>query len=90
MANPIHEYTETIDLGAVAANTSEEETLTVTGVTTDDRVLAVVPPSLEAGLMVGPCRITADDTVALTEMNATASSIDHTSEASWIFVVAKG
>lgn len=87
--NPIRVYTETIDLGSVAVNTSEEEALTVTGVTTDDVIIAVIPPSLEAGLMLGPCRITAADTVALTVMNSTAGAIDHASEAGWLFVVLK-
>ena len=87
--HPIRVYTETIDLPSIAANTTEEESLTVTGVTTDDTVIAVIPASLEAGIMVGPARITAADTVAVTVVNATASAVDTASEAGWLFVVLK-
>lgn len=87
--HPIRVYTETIDLGSVAANTSEEEALTVTGVTTDDVVIAVIPPSIEAGIVVTSCRITAADTVALQVINSTAAAVDHASEAGWLFVVLK-
>lgn len=87
-ANVINVFTETVDLGSVAANTSEEEQITVTGVGVNDIVLAVIPPALSAGIMVGPCRVSAANTVQLQVMNTTAGAIDRTSEAGWRFVVA--
>lgn len=87
-ANVINVFTETVDLGSVAANTSAEEQITVTGVGVNDIVLAVIPPALSAGIMVGPCRVSAANTVQLQVMNAMGVAIDKASEAGWLFVVA--
>jgi hypothetical protein len=54
----IHVVTATVDIGSVAANTSEAETATVAGVKVGDFV-AVSKPSVEAGIMFGSCRVTA-------------------------------
>lgn len=77
----------TVDLGSVAANTSEEETVTLTGVKTGDIVIPV-KPSLEAGLVIGNCRVSADDTLMITIGNLTAAAIDAGSE-TWTFLVAR-
>lgn len=82
----IHVVTATVDIGSVAANTSEAETATVTGVRVGDFV-AVSKPSVEAGLMFGTCRVTAADTVEITVMNTTASAIDEASETLTFLVV---
>lgn len=71
--------TATVDLGSVAANTSEEETATVTGVKTGDFVI-ISKPTLEAGIILGTCRVTAADTVAIQVVNATGSAVDAASE----------
>jgi len=76
----------TVDLGSVAANTTEEEEITLTGVKTGDFVVAV-KPSLEAGLSLGSCRVSAADTLQLTVCNPTGGAIDTASEASWLFLV---
>lgn len=76
-----------VDIGSVAANTSEAETATVPGVKVGDFV-AVSKPSVEAGLMFGSCRVTAVDTVEITVMNTTAGAIDEASE-TLIFLVAR-
>lgn len=68
-----------VDIGSVAANTSEAETATVPGVKVGDFV-AVSKPSVEAGLMFGSCRVTADNTVEITVMNTTAGAINEDSE----------
>ena len=78
--------TATVDLGSVAANTSEEETATVTGVKSGDYV-AVVKPSLEAGIILGTVRVTADDTVAIQVVNTTAGAIDAASESMTFLVI---
>lgn len=69
----------TVDLGSVAADTSEEETATVTGVRSGDIVI-VRKPTLEAGIVIADARVSADDTVTLQVVNATAGAIDAASE----------
>ena len=69
----------TADIGSVAANTSEEETVTVTGARIGDFVVAN-KTSLEAGIVFGSCRVTANDTVAIQVINTTASAINEASE----------
>ena len=69
----------TVDLGSVAANTTEEETATVVGVKAGDYVVCS-KSSLDAGLLLGSCRVTADDTVAIQVGNLTGSPIDASSE----------
>jgi hypothetical protein len=78
--------TATVDLGSVAANTSETETATVLGVKTGDWV-AIVKPSLEAGQMIGTCWVSATDTVSMTVMNTTGSGIDAASETMYFLVI---
>lgn len=88
--NPIRVYDiDGVDLASVAANTTAEQDITVTGVTTDDVLLNVVKPSLEAGLGIAGARIKAADTVAVTFINATASPVDAASEDNWQFIVQK-
>ena len=87
--NPIRVYTETIDLASVAADTSAEQDVTVTGVTTSDVILNVIKPTAQAGIGIVNARIKAADTVALTIMNSTAAAVNAASEAGWKFVVLK-
>lgn len=72
-------YTATIDPASVAAATSVEQTFTVTGLTTADKVI-VSKPTATAGLGIVNARVSAADTLALTFMNATAAAIDAVSE----------
>lgn len=72
-------YSQSIDVASVAANTSAEQTFTVTGLTTADKVF-VNKPSLSAGLVLGNARVSAANTLALTFGNLTASPIDPAAE----------
>lgn len=72
-------YSQSLDVASVAANTSAEQTFTVTGLTTADKVF-VNKPSLSAGLGVVNARVSAADTLALTFMNNTGSAIDPAAE----------
>ena len=74
----------TVDLGSVAANTSEEETTTVVGLTTDMMVF-VNKPSLDAGIGIVGARVSAKDTLILTVMNSTAGAVDAASETYKLF-----
>jgi hypothetical protein len=81
----INIITATVDLGSVAANTSETETATVPGVKIGDFVIAE-KPTLEAGLIIGTCWVSAADTVSIQVINTTAAPIDEASE-TWRFLV---
>lgn len=72
-------YTATIDVASVAANTTSEQTFTVSGLTTDDLVI-VNKPSHDAGLGIVGQRVSGTDTIAITYMNTTAAAIDPASE----------
>jgi hypothetical protein len=75
----IRVYSQSLNVASVAANTSAEQTFTVTGLTTGDKVF-VNKPSVSAGLVVGNARVSAADTLALTFGNLTAGAIDPAAE----------
>ena len=75
----IRVYSQALDVASVAANTTAEQTFTVTGLTTGDKVF-VNKPALNAGLGVVNARVSAADTLALTFVNATGLAIDPASE----------
>lgn len=88
--NPIRVYeVDGVDLDSVAANTTAEQDITVSGVAVGDALLNVVKPTLEAGLGVAGARIKAADTIAVTFVNPTASAVDAASEDGFKFVVLK-
>ena len=72
----IYRYTLTASPVSVAANTSAEQTFTVTGLLTSfDEVFGIVKPTHQAGLLVGNCRVSADNQIAIQFANITASPI---------------
>lgn len=70
----------TLDPASVAANTTVEQSVTVKGLKTDDIILSVIKPTLEAGLGVLQGRVSAADTLAIQLINTTGSAIDAGSE----------
>ena len=70
----------TLDPASVAAYTTVEESVTVKGLKTDDIILSVIKPTLEAGLGVLQGRVSAADTLAIQLINTTGSAIDAGSE----------
>lgn len=78
--------TTAVDLGSVAANTSEEETATVTGVKVGDFVLCM-DSALSAGQVIGQARVSAADTVTLQVINTTAGAIDAASRTMTFLVI---
>lgn len=66
---------------ALAANTSGETTFTCYGVnapttnTTGDYIVAMVPPTLETGLVFSGIRVSANNTIAVRFTNCTAAPI---------------
>ena len=73
-------YSVAIDVASVIANTTVEQTFTVPGVKAGDFIISLVKPSLSAGLGIVGYRCSADDTIAITYINATGSAIDPASE----------
>lgn len=71
--------------GSVGAATSEEQNVPVVGVRVGDFVIAE-KPTLDAGLMVGSCRVSATDNIKVNLMNATAGPINAGNEV-WRFLV---
>lgn len=69
----------TVDLGSVAANTTELEDAALTGVLPGDIVIPV-KPTLEAGLAILQCYVDEADSLKITVGNFTAAPIDEASE----------
>ena len=75
----IRVYSQSLDVASVAANTTAEQTFTVTGLATGDKVF-VNKPALNAGLGVCNARVSAANTLALTFNNNTGVAIDPAAE----------
>lgn len=73
---------------SVGANTTSEQTFTVTGLTTND-VVYVNKPTHQTGLGIVGCRVSAADTIAITFMNTTGGGITPTSETYEIIAIRK-
>lgn len=75
------QYTEilsvTLSPGIVAANTTAEQTFTVSGLQTGDFV-NVIKPSTQAGLGIVNARVSAANTLAIAFINATSATITPT------------
>lgn len=71
-------YSQTITAASTAAASAVEQTFTVTGLTTADKV-TINPPALSNSCVPVCCRVTAADTLGITFMNPTAGSLTSTS-----------
>ena len=69
----------TVDLGSVAANTTELEDAELQGAKVGDIVIAI-KPTLEAGLSINQCYVDEADSLKIEVSNLTASPIDAASE----------
>lgn len=74
---------------AVSANTTAQQTFTVTGVKVGDVVVAVEKPSHQAGLGIVGARVTAAGTVGITFSNNTGAGITPTAGETYDFVIAR-
>jgi len=72
-------YSAALTPVAVAANTTAEQTFTVNGLTTADKVF-VNKPTAQAGLGIVNVRVSAANTLAITYVNDTAGSLTPASE----------
>lgn len=71
----VETYSATLNPAAVAANTTSEQTFTVSGLSVSD-IVVVNKPSHTAGLGIVNARVSAANTLALTFQNTTGASID--------------
>lgn len=78
----------TVDPSSIGAGSTGDTDVTVSGLeTANDEVMAVVPPAgLEDGLVLNGASIPSDDTVRITLLNRTGSSVDGASK-SWNVMV---
>ena len=74
----------TIDVASVAINTTAEQTFALPGLRVGDFVF-VNKPTLNAGLGVAGARVSANDTIAITFVNATVGAIDPASQTYTVF-----
>ena len=72
-------YSVAINVTSVSANSTSEQTVSISGVASNDFV-TVSKPSHTAGLGIVNVRVSAKDTIAITFMNTTGSAIDPGSE----------
>lgn len=75
----ISTYTVTLNPAAVVANSTAEQTFTVTGLRTTD-IVTVNKPTHSSGLGIMGARVSADDTLAITFANVTGGTVDPPSE----------
>ena len=68
-------YSQALTPASVAANTTAEETFTVTGLATTDALLSVIKPTAQAGLGIVGIRISATNTLGITFSNNTVVPI---------------
>jgi len=76
----IRTYTQSLDVASVAADSTAEQTFTVTGVSSDDMVLSINKPSHSSGLIIGGYRVSAKNTIAITFENSTGLPINPAAE----------
>jgi hypothetical protein len=79
-AAPATLYTPTLTPASVAANTTAEQTFTVNGLKSGQPVCIDKPSNYPLGLQIGNARVSADNTLAITFVNTTASAIQPLTE----------
>jgi|10_taG_2_1085330.scaffolds.fasta_scaffold81181_2 hypothetical protein len=75
----IETYSVTLDPASIAANTTAEQTFTVSGLKTND-IITINKPSNTTGVGIVNARVSATDTLAITFINATAGAVNPASE----------
>jgi hypothetical protein len=73
----IKTYSQSLSPAIVNANSGNEQTFTVTGLTTADQVV-VTKPTLQTGLIIHNARVSAADTLAISFANCTGGNITPT------------
>lgn len=84
----LKEYTVSVDLPNLAANSTTAQAITVTGVSVGDVVLKIIPTSVTDDWFVANSKVTAADTITVQVCRVKAGSYDPAAE-SWTFLVLK-
>jgi hypothetical protein len=79
--------TVTLSPAEVAANTSAEQTFTVSGLAVGDIVIKVEKPTAQAGIGIVGTRVSAANTLAVVFMNTTAAAVTPTASESYLILV---
>lgn len=82
----IQTYHTTLTPSSVSANSTSEQTFTITGLNTNDLVI-INKPSHQSGLGIGNARVSAANTLAITYMNVSGGAIVPTSEEYSVVVI---
>jgi len=77
--------TVAVDPASIAAGASGNTDVTVTGLTTSHKVIAMCQDALEAGLCPQAAYVPAADTLRIRLFNPTAAAIDGASR-SWLYI----
>lgn len=80
-------YTPSLSPAIVAANTTAEQTFTISGLTTSNVPISVIKPTAQAGLGIVGFRISAANTLAITFSNNTGVGITPTAGETYKVVV---
>lgn len=81
-------YTASLTPALVAANTTAEQTFTITGlVLSTDVVIGVSKPTAQAGLGIVGWRVTANNTIGITFANVTAGGLTPTAAETYSVIV---
>ncbi len=70
----IVEFTAALTPSAVSANSVAEQTFTVTGILTSDKLVNVIKPTLTTHIGIVGARISANNTIAITYLNSSGGS----------------
>lgn len=76
-------------LSGVAANTTAEQSVAVTGLATTDVVVGVSKPTVQAGLGIVGARVSSAGNLGMTFVNATSGSITPTASEIYSVTVAR-
>ncbi|UOF80644.1 hypothetical protein [Caudoviricetes sp.] len=82
-------YSPSLSPVAVAANTTAEQALTVSGIAATDLILSIIKPTAQAGLGIVGYRVTGVNTIAVTFSNNTAAPITPTAAETYNITVLK-
>lgn len=84
----IYDLSATITPSSIPAQTTVEQTFTVNGIVSSDRILELIKPTNTAGIGIVGKRVTANNTVAIDYINVTAAPITPPSE-TYTFILIK-
>lgn len=71
----IYSLSASLTPASVAAQTTAEQTFTVTGINSSDSLLTAIKPTNTAGIGITGFRVTGNNTIAIDYINATAAPI---------------